>query len=325
MMDLDHSYDSETEEQSSFVPADSVKGTASLSELMHAGLDIPSPFMKDIFLVKQAIVGTRYQGGSDELVDDLKPGSRVMFIAEPDNRYDVNAVMALDSRGRKLGYIPRHENSIIGALLNAGKGIYGVISEDHPYSGTANRHTPYAIWVDLYMREFVLPEEMTQIPRQGYRGSYAVASFVFNEDTADDEDIGKRIESICAIKVINGEERDIFVGRTQGASREEQRKLTDSFRIFAGYLPIVGHDIEDRDIPVLEESYGVLLGIPFSNRVIDTKIMAENHLPGKYDYSLDALTDALGIEVHTDEEQERRCRKIWELYRRMECSELVKK
>lgn len=324
-MDLEHSYDSETEEHSSLAPADPVKSVASLSELMHVGVDVPSPFMKDIFLVKQAIVGTRYQGGSDELVDDLKPGSRITFIAEPDNRYDADAVMALDSRGRKLGYIPRHENSIIGALLNAGKGIYGVITEDHPYSGTANRHTPYAIWVDLYMREFVLPEEMTQIPRQGYRGSYAVASFVFNEDKADNEDTGKGIGGICAIKVINGEERDIFTGRIQKNTREEQRKLTDGFRIFAGYLPIVGHDIEERDIPVLAESYGVLLGIPFSNRVIDTKVMAENHLPGKHDYSLDALTDSLGIEVHADGKQERRCRKIWELYRRMECSELMKK
>ena len=84
----------------------SEKSETSLTELMHAGLGIPSPFMKEIFLIRQAIVGTRYLGGSDELVEDLHPGSRIFFVAEPDNKYDQNAVMALDGKGRKLGYIP---------------------------------------------------------------------------------------------------------------------------------------------------------------------------------------------------------------------------
>ena len=118
-----------------FALSDPEKSSRSLSELLHAGLDVPSPFMKDIFLLSQAIVGTRYQGGSDELVEDLKPGSRVSFVAEPDNRFDENAVMALDSQGRKLGYIPRHENSIIGALLKAGKSIYGIMPEKQPRGG----------------------------------------------------------------------------------------------------------------------------------------------------------------------------------------------
>ena len=121
-MSPDRTYEMEADHSSSAL-ADPAKSTASLSALLHAGLGVPSPFMKDIFLVRQAIVGTRYLGGSDELVDDLKPGSRISFIAEPDNKYDENAVMALDSQGRKLGYIPMHENSIISALLKAGKSI----------------------------------------------------------------------------------------------------------------------------------------------------------------------------------------------------------
>ena len=301
-----------------------------LSALLHGGAWLMSPFSKEIYIGRQTIVGMRFQGGADTLIKDLKPGDKITFLREPENEYDTQAVMAMDGKGRKLGYIPRRENLVMSALMDHGKVFYGVIPdispEEYAYSRKypiqmieSGAEIPVTVTVDLYMREFAIPEDVTVIPRHGCDGSYAVLSLWVSEDEPG------RIRRLYAIKVINGEERDIFVGRTQGASREEQRKLTDSFRIFAGYLPIVGHDIEDRDIPVLEESYGVLLGIPFSNRVIDTKIMAENHLPGKYDYSLDALTDALGIEVHADGEQERRCRKIWELYRRMECSELVKK
>ena len=203
---------------------------------------------------------------------------------------------------------------------------------------TANKHTPYAIWVDLYMREFILPGEMTQIPRQGYQGSYAVIAAELAEDEndhlaetdhmtevdhlAETDHMARAVRSISAIKVINGEERDTFSEQAAADTMEEQRKLLHRFHMFAGYLPLVGHDIEESIIPVLSESYGVLLGIPFSNRVIDTKLMARNHLPGELRYTLDALADTLGIEAHADTELESRCRKTWKLYCRMERSEL---
>ena len=138
---------------SGFALSDPEKAGMSLTELMNARLEVPSPFMKDIFLLRQAIVGTRYLGGSDELVEDLKPGSRISFIGEPDNKYDENAVMALDSRGRKLGYIPRHENGIIGALLKTGKSIYGIMPDEPVSQGAVapgSERTPYSLWVNLY-------------------------------------------------------------------------------------------------------------------------------------------------------------------------------
>lgn len=231
-----------------------------------------------------------------------------------------------------------------------------IMPQEQPKIAMANRHTPYAIWVDLYMREFILPGEMTQIPRQGYQGSYAVIAIDLAEDKDDhlaetddttkadflteadhmteadrmaetehqteSDHMSKAVRSISAIKVINGEERDTFSGQVAANTMEEQRKLLHRFHMFAGYLPLVGHAIEEKIIPVLSESYGVLLGIPFSNRVIDTKLMARNHLPGELRYTLDALADTLGIEAHADTELESRCRKTWKLYCRMERSEL---
>jgi len=298
---------------------DPENSSLSLAEVVHAGLDIPSPFMKEIFLIRQAIVGTRYLGGSDELVEDLKPGCRISFVAEPDNQYDKNAVMALDGKGRKIGYIPRHENGIIGALLKAGKGIYGIMPEEQPSRGAVapgSEKTPYSIWVDLYMREFLLPEDMAQIPRQGYQGSYAVADFI-----PWDDDEG-RISSIFAIKVINGKERDTFRKEIRQEEPEDYREAIAAFQKFAGYLPIVSHDITEDILPQLEEAYGVQLGMPFSNHVIDTLQMAANHLPWVRNASLDKLAEELGIEVHCDTREEQRCRMIWKLYCRMERSEL---
>ena len=300
---------------------DPEKSGLSLTELMHARLDIPSPFMKEIFLLRQAIVGTRYLGGSDELVADLKPGSRISFVAEPDNPYDKNAVMALDGKGRKLGYIPRHENGIIGALLKAGKYIYGIMPDEQPPQGAVApgyEKTPYSLWVDLYMKEFLLPEDMAQIPRQGYQGSYAAADFI-----PWDDDEG-RISSIFVIKVINGKERDTFRKVIRQGNSEEYREAIAAFQKFVGYLPIVSHDITEDILPQLEEAYGVELGMPFSNHVIDTLQMAVNHMPWVRNTSLDGLAEELGIEVHCDTREEQRCRMIWKLYCRMERSELGK-
>ncbi len=78
-------------------------GFGGLTAAIHSGFGIESPFTREIFLTKQAIVGMRFQGGSDQLTGDMKPGDRITFVREPENRFDHNAIMALDSQGRKLG------------------------------------------------------------------------------------------------------------------------------------------------------------------------------------------------------------------------------
>ena len=65
------------------------------------------------------------------------------------------AVRIEDSKGRKLGYIYRHENEAIANLLDAGKNIYGIlkfpeIGEDGEYLSRFNEN---CIPVDLYMRD----------------------------------------------------------------------------------------------------------------------------------------------------------------------------
>ena len=324
-------------------------GGASLTSAMHTGLGLESPFMREICLKRQVIVGTRFQGGSDELVEDLKKGSKITFLREPDNRFDPNAIMALDDQGRKLGYIPRRENELMGALMAAGKYFYGVITDPPAMEEDSDTKTPYSIWTDLYMREFARPDDLNEIPLQGYRGSYVVADFSF-------ADIGGRLylTGFFAIRYIRGEERaslgkeltrreitDTTADREMSDAaideqmpdgtldREGQESMIREFAHFAGHLPLVTFDIRGRKQECLEETYDTVLGTIFSNRIIDTRQMAHHHMPVMKALNVDAdlknYWSYLGMDIHYDNPLEQRCRRIWQLYCKMETSDLKSK
>jgi len=53
------------------------------------------------------------------VAEKLKIGTRLRLVAEPDNPHDPDAVVVL-YRGRKIGYIPRAENSRISQMLQLG-------------------------------------------------------------------------------------------------------------------------------------------------------------------------------------------------------------
>ena len=290
----------------------------SLSAAMHTGIGIAPPFMKEIYLKDQHIVGTRYVGGPEEIIKDLKPGDKVQFLREPDNAYDPRAIMALDEQGRKLGYIPRYENEIPGALLDAGKHLYGIVRESR--IDTSGKSWT-SIIVEMYMREFSMPGEPFEIPKQGHLGSYAVIDLQLFS--------GKNktgIRSLYAIKVINGEERDSFFMELHRADGPVAvRDLVSAFSEFAGYLPIVGHGLEGEKEKALAELYGTMLGRSFSNQVIDTRNMAAIHMQEQYDLSLEALVEELGITDEGTTEAEVRCRQVWKLYCRFETSDFTRR
>ena len=345
-------------------------GGSSLTSLMHTGFGLDSPFTREIYLKRQVIVGARFQGGSDELVEDLKTGTRVTFLREPENAFDPKAIMALDQQGRKLGYIPRQENGLMHALMAAGKYFFGIIADPPKAEEYSGSKTPYAIWVDLYMREFARPGDLSEIPLQGYQGSYVVADFHF-----DPMEKGLAVTGIYALKFIRGEERGTYCrflaeddteryyeeysrhaetkekeegnrrrpedcrrvmnedgsrerkGRThQGITdldSQKQEDLIKGFARFAGHLPIVTFHILGRRLECLQEACDMAMGTTFSNRIIDTLQMAQNHIPEVRSGELSQLADHLGISIHCPDPREERCRTIWQLYCRMERSELA--
>ena len=64
--------------------------------------------------------GTSYI--KDETVfDDIKEEDKLILQREPQNRFDENAILVLDSQKRKLGYIPEKDNIVFARLMDAGK------------------------------------------------------------------------------------------------------------------------------------------------------------------------------------------------------------
>ncbi|UPY36259.1 HIRAN domain-containing protein [Sediminicoccus sp. KRV36] len=59
--------------------------------------------------------------GLYEALPGLVPGMRVLIVAEPENRFDANAVAVLRPDGLRLGYVPRAANPPVAALLAQGR------------------------------------------------------------------------------------------------------------------------------------------------------------------------------------------------------------
>ena len=281
-----------------------------LSALMHTGNGITSPFQRDIYLGWATIVGMRFRGGAKGLVRSLKKGSHITLVREPEKEYDSNAILAIDEKERKIGYVSRQENRIPAALMDAGKTLYGVVQHNEDTSDDA---LPWGIYIDLFMREFAAPEDRFVLAPQGAKASYAVIAC----RTGLDPKGKRRIESLFSIKVIHGEERECF-SRTllPESSREEERSMMADFDDFNGFIPLVGHEITGRDgiVKLLQESYGVLLGKALANHITDTREMAQNHLPDEKSYSLKALCQKLKLAVPEDDDLEETARAVWALY-----------
>lgn len=55
-------------------------------------------------------------------------GQPVSFRREPDNTYDPCAVLVVDARGAKLGYVPRHYSDLFARALDSGVALSGEIT-----------------------------------------------------------------------------------------------------------------------------------------------------------------------------------------------------
>ena len=82
--------------------------------------ELIKPLQHEILLFDSYVAGTTHI--KDESVfNDLKEGDKLQLQREPDNRFDENAILVLDMKGRKLGYIPEKDNIVFARLMDAGK------------------------------------------------------------------------------------------------------------------------------------------------------------------------------------------------------------
>ena len=109
---------------------------------------VPMPFVKEIFLMNCHVAGTSYTKDIDKIEQDLNLNDILILQRDPKNPYDELAILVLDEKGRKLGFVPKHKNEVIARLMDAGKLIFGKIEEKQYINSWLE------IKLRLFMRDF---------------------------------------------------------------------------------------------------------------------------------------------------------------------------
>ena len=104
-------------------------GLVSLLHGKNGEVSMPKPFERDIFLFDTYVAGTSHVEGIKELEPHLQIGDRLAFFREPENPYDAQAIVIKTTDGVKIGYVPRQDNVIFARLMDAGKLLFGKITE----------------------------------------------------------------------------------------------------------------------------------------------------------------------------------------------------
>ncbi len=109
--------------------------------------DLIKPLSHEILLFDSYVAGTTYI--EDESVfDEIKEGDKLVLKREPENRFDENAILVLDGKNRKLGYIPEKDNIVFARLMDAGKYLTAKINDIDPYGSFRK------ISISIYLVDF---------------------------------------------------------------------------------------------------------------------------------------------------------------------------
>ena len=93
--------------------------------------ELIKPLSHEILLFDSYVAGTTHI--KDETVfDEIKIGDKLILQREPENRFDENAILVLDDKNRKLGYIPEKDNIVFARLMDAGKYLIAKIDRIEP-------------------------------------------------------------------------------------------------------------------------------------------------------------------------------------------------
>jgi len=94
---------------------------------------------QEVALIVQSspLAGFRYHAAA-EVWEELRVGDRLELVRERDNPHDANAV-SVSWRGRKLGYVPRHQNAALAWGLDRGAQFAARISRLEPGASPSRR------------------------------------------------------------------------------------------------------------------------------------------------------------------------------------------
>ena len=89
---------------------------------------LPGASAEAVIVVQRSpLAGFRHHQGG-EIWRDLGIGDRLELVRETDNPYDANAVR-VDWCGRKLGYLPRRDNTAVARQLDRGAALEGRVTQ----------------------------------------------------------------------------------------------------------------------------------------------------------------------------------------------------
>lgn len=108
--------------------------------------DLIKPLSREILLFGSYVAGTSYLD-DDTVLEEIKPGDRLILQRE-DNRYDSKAILVLDEKKRKVGYIPEKDNLVFSRLMDAGKLLTAKIDRIEP------RGSFMQINISIYLVDF---------------------------------------------------------------------------------------------------------------------------------------------------------------------------
>ena len=89
--------------------------------------ELIKPLIKEIHLFDTFIAGTTHLEDKT-VIDEVKIDDKLDLKRE-DNKFDEKAILVLNKKGQKLGYIPEKDNIIFSRLLDAGKMLSATISD----------------------------------------------------------------------------------------------------------------------------------------------------------------------------------------------------
>ncbi len=97
-----------------------VKKENMLSLIQGGGVaELIKPLQNEILLLETYVAGTAYI--EDEVVFDEAREGDGLILRRESNRFDEKAILVLDVKERKLGYVPERENTVLSRLMDAGK------------------------------------------------------------------------------------------------------------------------------------------------------------------------------------------------------------
>ena len=105
-----------------------VKRDGLVSAIDREGIgSVIKPLIDEIHLFDTFVAGTTHLK-DDSVLKEIAVGDKLTLQRE-ENKFDDNAILVLDEKKRKVGYIPERDNIIFARLMDAGKMLAAKVSK----------------------------------------------------------------------------------------------------------------------------------------------------------------------------------------------------